>query len=73
MAGIPSGVERFWNAFGLVVCLAAGADGMYWRRNVWEGTLAILLLVFAGRLFGSLIGLNAHAGPEGKDGRQDPA
>jgi hypothetical protein len=59
----PSRVERFWNAFGLVVCLAAAADAMYWRRNLWEAILAPLLLVFAGRLFAGLTGLHSHAGP----------
>jgi hypothetical protein len=50
-------MERFWNAFGVVVCLAAAADMAYWRRNVWEGLLFLLLLILAGNLFARLIGL----------------
>jgi len=52
-----SRIERFWNAFGLVVCLAGAADMAYWRRNVWEGLLFLLLVIVAGNLLARLIGL----------------
>ena len=62
MAYIQSRFERFWNAFGLLVCLAAAADVVYWRRNVWEGVLFPLLMIVAGNLFARLIGIFPHAG-----------
>lgn len=60
MAYTQSRSERFWNAFALIVCLAAGADLMYWRRNVWEALLVPLLAVCAGNLFARLIGMFPH-------------
>ena len=51
MAYIQSRIERFWNTFGLLVCLAAAADVVYWRRTVWEMLLFPVLMVVAGNLF----------------------
>jgi hypothetical protein len=56
MAYVQSRIERFWNAFALLVCLAAGADIAYWRRTVWEGVLFPLLMIAAGHLFARLTG-----------------
>jgi hypothetical protein len=73
MAYAQSRIERFWNAFGLVVCLAAAADIAYRRRNVWEGLLSLLLLILAGNLFARLIGLALPAsGLNSTAGRQGP-
>jgi len=62
MAYRQSKIERFWNAFALVVCSAAAVDVMYWRRTVWEGSLAPLLWVVAGNLFARLVGIFPHSG-----------
>ena len=70
MPYVQSRIERFWNAFGLLICLAAAADVAYWRRNVWEALLFPLLMVFAGFQFARLIGLFPHAGVNASDGRQ---
>jgi hypothetical protein len=73
MAYAQSRVERFWNAFGLVVCLTAASDIAYRRRNVWEGLLFLLLLILAGNLFARLVGLTLPAsGLNGAAGRQGP-
>jgi hypothetical protein len=69
MAYIQSRIERCWNAFALLVCLGAGADVAYWRRNRWEGLLFPLLMMVAGNLFARLIGWFPHAGLTGGDGR----
>jgi hypothetical protein len=47
--------DRLWNAFALLVCLAAAADVMYWRRTRWELLLFPLLMVVAGYLFARLL------------------
>jgi hypothetical protein len=62
MAYVQSRIERFWNAFGLLVCLAAAADVVYWRRNVWEMLLFPPLMVVAGNLFARLVGIFPHSG-----------
>ena len=62
MAYTQSRLERFWNVFGLLVCLAAGADFAYWRRNRWEGLLFPLLMIVAGNLFARLVGIFPPAG-----------
>jgi hypothetical protein len=62
MAYVQSRIERFWNAFGLLVCLAAAADIAYRRRNVWEALLLPLLMIVAGNLFARLVGIFPHAG-----------
>ncbi len=62
MAYVQSRIEQFWNAFGLLVCLAAAADVVYWRRNGWEMLLSPLLMVVAGHLFARLVGIFPHAG-----------
>ena len=56
MAYTQSRIERFWNAFGVLVSLAGVADLAYWRLNVWEGLLVPLLSIFAGVTFARLIG-----------------
>jgi hypothetical protein len=56
MPYVQSRIERSWNGFTLVVCLAAAADVAYWRRGVWEGLLFPLLMVVAGFQFARLIG-----------------
>lgn len=63
MAYSQSRIERFWNAFGLLVCLAAGADVAYWRRTGWELLLSPLLMIVAGHLFARLVGIFPPAGP----------
>lgn len=72
MAYVQSRIERFWNVFGLLVCLAAAADVAYWRRNVWEGLLFPLLMIVAGLQCARLLGLFPHAGLNPRDGRQGP-
>jgi len=62
MAYVQSLIERFWNVFGLLVCLAAAADVVYWRRNVWEMLLFPLLMIVAGHLFARLVGIFPHSG-----------
>jgi hypothetical protein len=57
MAYTRSRIERFWNAFVLIVCSAACADLAYWRRNAWEALLVPLLAICAGNLFARLIGM----------------
>ena len=60
MAYVQSRIEQFWNVFGLLVCLAAAADVMYWRRNAWEMLLLPLLMIVAGHLFARLVGIFPH-------------
>ena len=67
MAYVQSRIERCWNAFGLLVCLAAAADVAYWRRNMWEGILFPLLMIVAGFLFARLIGIFPPDGLNTKD------
>ena len=62
MAYVQSRIEQFWNAFGLLVCLAAAADVVYWRRNAWEMLLFPLLMIVAGNLFARLVGIFPHPG-----------
>jgi len=62
VAYVQSRIERCWNVFGLLVCLAAGADIAYWRRNVWEGLLFPLLMMVAGNLFARVTGIFPHEG-----------
>jgi hypothetical protein len=62
-----SRIERFWNAFGLLVCLAAAADVAYWRRNRWEGLLFGLLMILAGVLFARLVGVGSPTGNSSRD------
>ena len=59
---VQSRIERFWNAFCLLVCLGAAADVAYWRRNLWEGILFPLLMIVAGFLFARLTGRFPHSG-----------
>jgi hypothetical membrane protein len=73
MPYVQSRIERCWNGFALLVCLAAGADVAYWRRNKWEGLLFPLLMIVAGFLFARLIGIFPHAGLNSGDGRDGPA
>ena len=62
MAYVQSRIEQFWNALGLLVCLAAAVDVVYWRRNVWEMLLCPLLMIVAGHLFARLVGIFPHPG-----------
>jgi hypothetical protein len=75
MPYVQSRIERCWNTFTLLVCLAAAADVAYWRRNRWEGALLPLLSMVAGFQFARLIGLFPHDGlkPRDKSQGQDPA
>ena len=72
MAYVQSRIERCWNAFELLVCLAAGADVACWRRNRWEGLLFPLLMIVSGFLCARLIGWFPPAGLNTRDGRQGP-
>jgi hypothetical protein len=67
MPYVQSRIERCWNGFGFLVCLAAVIDVAYWRRNVWEGLLLPLLSIVAGNLFARLIGIFPHAQLTTKD------
>jgi len=72
MPYVQSRIERCWNAFGLLVCLAAALDIAYWRRNVWEGLLAPLLSIAAGVQFARLVGIFPHDGLTPRDKSQGP-
>jgi hypothetical protein len=61
MPYVQSRIERVWNGFGFLLCLAAVADVAYWRRNVWEGLLLPGLSIVDGNLFARLIGIFPHA------------
>jgi hypothetical protein len=67
MPYVQSRFERCWNAFTLLVCLAAAADVAYWRRNMWEGALMPLLSIVAGFQFARLIGSFPPDGLNPKD------
>jgi hypothetical protein len=71
MPYVQSRIERVWNGFGLLVCLAAAIDVAYWRRNKWEGLLLPLLSMVAGNLFARLVGIFPHDGLTTKDGRDE--
>jgi hypothetical protein len=73
MPYVQSRFERCWNGFALLVCLAAGADVGYWRRNKWEGLLFPLLMIVAGFLFARLVGLFPPAELNDRDRRDGPA
>ena len=72
MPYVQSRIERCWNAFALLVCLAAAADVAYWRRNMWEGALLPLLSMVAGFQFARLIGIFPHDGLKARDKSQGP-
>ena len=60
MNWIRSRVDQYWNAFSLLVCLAAAADLVYWRRSRLEMLLGLLLLIVAGNLFARLVNLSGN-------------
>ena len=62
-----SKIERFWNGFALVVCLAAAVDVMYWHRTMWEASLAPLLWIVAGNLLARFTGRFPHSGLNNRD------
>jgi hypothetical protein len=72
MPYVQSRIERCWNAFGLLVCLAAALDVAYWRRSVWEGVLSPLLSIVAGVQFARLIGIIPPTGVNNRDDSQGP-
>jgi hypothetical protein len=69
MAYRQSNIERCWNAFALLVCLAAGGYFGYWHCNLFEGILFPLLMIAAGSMFARLIGVLPHDGLYGGEGR----
>ncbi len=60
MTWVRSRIDQFWNAFGLLVCLAAATDFAYWRRSRWEMLLGVLLFIVSGNLFARLVNLSGN-------------
>ncbi len=60
MTRVGTRIEQFWNAFCLLVCLAAAADFVYWRRSRGEMLLGLLLCIVAGNLFSRLVNISGN-------------